>query len=291
MMHKNEVHIDVSLVRRLLARQFPGWADLPLRMVQSAGTNNTICRLGDDMAVRLPRIADAVEQVEFEHHWLPRLAPLLPAGVPEPIALGRPGEGYPFPWAVGRWIDGVHPTGEERDGDRFAKDLGEFVAAMRMADATGVRQGYRGGSLHTRDAYVREWTAKAEDVINARAVLAAWEQALDQPSWDGPPVWTHGDLIPGNVLLAGNGLHAVIDFGAAGAGDPACDAIAAWTLLTAKTRQIFRESAGFDDATWARGRGWALTFVGGISYYRDTNPVMAELGRRAIAEVLAEPPG
>ncbi|GAA3368542.1 aminoglycoside phosphotransferase family protein [Streptomyces sannanensis] len=289
MMHENEVQTDVALVRRLLTLQFPRWADLPLRAVHSAGTNNAIYRLGDDMAVRLPRIEDAVEQVEFEQRWLPRLAPLLPAAVPEPIALGRPGEGYPFSWAVSRWIDGVHPADAGRDGHRFAKDLGEFVAAIRTADAAGARQGYRSGSLRTRDAYVREWTAKAADVIDARAVLTAWEHALDQPEWDGPPVWTHGDLIPGNVLVDGGGLRAVIDFGAAGAGDPACDAIAAWTLLTAETRQTFREAAGFDDATWARGQGWALTFVGGITYYRHTNPAMAELGRRAITEVLADP--
>ncbi|MFI6699075.1 aminoglycoside phosphotransferase family protein [Streptomyces sp. NPDC050509] len=288
MMHENEVATDVALVRQLLTHQFPRWADMPIRAVRSAGTDNAIYRLGDEMAVRLPRIEDAVEQVEFEQGWLPRLAPFLPAAVPEPMVVGRPGNGYPFPWAISRWIDGSHPTDEGRDDHRFARDLGDFVAALRGADTTGARQGYRAVSLCTRDASVREWTAKAADVVDAPAVLAAWEHALDQPEWDGPPLWTHGDLIPGNILVNAGRLRAVIDFGTAGVGDPSCDAIAAWTLLTTETRQTFRAAGGFDDAAWARGRGWALTFVSGIDYYRHTNPAMAELGRRAISEVLAE---
>ncbi|GGX85319.1 aminoglycoside phosphotransferase family protein [Streptomyces minutiscleroticus] len=288
MMHENEVRTDAAVVRRLLAAQFPRWAHLPLEEVPQAGTENAIHRLGGDMAVRLPRVEGAVGQVGFEHEWLPRLAPFLPVAVPEPIALGRPGEGYPFPWAVCRWIDGAHPPTDAGDGHRFAADLGAFVAALRRVDTAGAPPGHRGGPLRTRDAFVREAAAGAADVVDAPAVLAAWERALEQPRWDGPPVWTHGDLIRGNVLVDGGTLRAVIDFGTAGVGDPACDAIAAWTLLTAETRPTFREAAGFDDATWARGRGWALAFVGGIDYYRHTNPAMVELGRRAVAEVLAE---
>lgn len=291
MMHEDEIPTDSALVRRLLTHQFPQWADLPVSPVDSAGTENAIYRLGDKLVVRLPRMEDAVGQVSFEQTWLPRLARCLPTAVPEPIAVGQPGHGYPFPWAISRWIDGSHPTtrpDESPDGHRLAGDLGAFVAALRKADATGARTGYRSVPLSTRDASVREWTAKAAGDIDAPALLSAWEQALDQPDWDGPPMWTHGDLIPGNILVDGGRLRAVIDFGTAGVGDPACDAIAAWTLLSAETRGTFRAAAGFDDAAWARGRGWALTFVSGIDYYRHTNPAMAELGRRAVAEVLAE---
>ncbi|MFR9796045.1 aminoglycoside phosphotransferase family protein [Streptomyces sp. MS06] len=294
MMHEDEIPTDAALVRRLLTHQFPQWAELPVSPVDSAGTENAIYRLGDELAVRLPRMAGAVGQVEFERDCLPWLAALLPTAVPEPVAVGQPGQGYPFPWAINRWIDGSHPTtvpARAPDGHRLAGDLGEFVAALRGADATGARPGYRSVPLRTRDASVREWTARAAHDVDAPALLSAWEQALDQPEWDGPPMWTHGDLIPGNILVNGGRLHAVIDFGTAGVGDPACDAIAAWTLLSAETRKTFRAAAGFDDAAWARGRGWALTFVSGIDYYRRTNPAMAELGRRAVTEVLAEPAG
>jgi aminoglycoside phosphotransferase (APT) family kinase protein len=289
MMHDNEVPIDAGLVRRLLAGQFPRWAGLDVTPVRSAGTENAIYRLGDELTVRLPRIESAVEQVAFEHTWLPRLAPLLPTAVPEPVAVGRPGEGYPYPWAVSRWIDGGHLTEEMRDDHAFARDLGEFVAALRKAGTAGARVGYRTVSLRTRDDEIREWTAKAADLIDAPATVRAWERALAEPEWDGPPEWAHCDLIPGNVLVAGGRLRAVIDFGTAGVGDPACDAIPAWALLTARTRPTFRAAAGFDDASWARGRGWALTFVSGIDYYRHTNPPMSELGLRAVAEVLADP--
>ncbi|MBY8881300.1 aminoglycoside phosphotransferase family protein [Actinacidiphila acidipaludis] len=289
MMHDDEVPTDAGLVRRLLAGQFPRWAALDIRPVRSAGTDNAIYRVGDELAVRLPRITSAVEQVGFEHAWLPRLAPLLPAAVSVPVAVGRPGEGYPYPWAVVRWIEGGHLTEEMRDDHAFAHDLGVFVAALRTADTTGARVGYRTVPLRTRDGEVREWAARAADLIDAPAAVRAWERALAQPEWDGPPAWAHGDLIPGNILVADGRLRAVIDFGTSGVGDPACDAIPAWALLTARTRPTFRAAAGFDDASWARGRGWALTFVSGIDYYRRTNPPMSELGRRAVAEVLADP--
>lgn len=287
-MHADEVHTDADLVRRLVTAQFPHWAQLPIEQVSSAGTNNAIYRLGDDMVVRLPRVEDAVAQAEFEYRWLPRLASQIPLALPEPIALGTAGEGYPWPWAINRWIDGQTTSDENVDPYQLAIGLGEFVAGLRRADPAGAREGYRSGPLRARDAFVREWTAAAQGLIDTDAVIEVWEEALAAPEWDGPPVWTHGDLLAGNVLVNGGRLSGVIDFGASGVGDPACDAIAAWTLLTTGSRDVFRRLAGFDDAAWTRGRGWALTFVSALTYYRETNPAMVAVAERAIGEVLAE---
>ncbi|MET7967601.1 aminoglycoside phosphotransferase family protein [Micromonospora sp. NPDC005305] len=287
-MHKDEVRTDAALVRRLIAGQFPQWADRPLTPVPSAGTNNAIYRLGDELTVRLPRIDDAVEQVEFEHEWLPVLAKHLPVAVPQPCAVGRPADGYPWPWAVHHWVDGEHPTEGNIDPRGFAADLGELVAGLRRADTAGARTGYRSGPLSGRDAYLREWTEAARGMVDVDAVLAVWEDALAAPAWDGPPVWTHGDLLAGNVLVRDGRLRGVLDFGAAGVGDPACDAMAAWTLLDTDSRDLFRETAGFDDATWARGKGWALTFISALTYYRETNPTMYALAKRAVGAVLAD---
>jgi hypothetical protein len=84
-------------------------------------------------------------------------------------------------------------------------------------------------------------------------------------------------------------LSAVIDFGCLGVGDPACDVMVAWTYLSAETRGAFRAALPVDDATWARGRGWALSFgLIALPYYESTNPVLAGIARYAIDEVLAD---
>jgi aminoglycoside phosphotransferase (APT) family kinase protein len=287
-LHDNETVADGELVRRLLAAQLPHLSSLALTRVPSTGTDNVIYRLGTDLSVRLPRVPGATRQIAFEAEWLPRLAARVAVALPEPVATGTPGEGYPWPWAVHRWIDGVHPTGDLAGSARFAADLGRFVAELRSVDATGAPRGYRSVSLRTREPEFREWTAAARGLIDTAAVLAAWDEALAAPEWDGPPVWSHGDLLPGNVLTRDGRLRAVLDFGTAGVGDPACDALAGWALLDAPARRVFRLEAGFDDATWARGRGWALTFVTALTYYRDTNPALAEVARRSILEVLAD---
>lgn len=289
-MHRDEVRTDAALVRRLIAGQFPQWGDRPVTPVPSGGTDNAIYRLGDELTVRLPRIESAVKQVEFEHEWLPVLAKHLPVAVPQPCAVGRPADGYPWPWAVHRWVDGEHPTEGNTDPQGFAADLGELVAGLRRADTAGARTGYRSGPLSGRDAYLREWTEAARGMVDTDAVLAIWEDALAAPVWDGPPVWTHGDLLAGNVLVRDGRLRGLIDFGAAGVGDPACDAMAAWTLLDSDSRDVFRETAGFDDATWARGKGWALTFISALTYYRETNPTMYALAKRAVGAVLSDRP-
>jgi aminoglycoside phosphotransferase (APT) family kinase protein len=296
-MHEDEVDTDAALVRRLLAAQFPQWADLPIRPVLSAGTDNAIYRLGADMAVRLPRIHWATGQVDKEHQWLPRLAPLLPLAIPVPLAKGAPGEGYPWHWSVCRWLEGENATVERlADLRQAAMDLAQFVAALQRIDATGgpppgPHNFGRGEPLAARAAPTRKAIAALEEqgTLDTGAVTAAWEAALRAPAWRGSPVWIHGDLSSGNLLARQGRLSAVIDFGGLGVGDPACDLMVAWTLFSGESRDAFRAALAVDEATWARGRGWALSWaLIFIPYYLDTNPVGVAHARRAIDEVLSD---
>jgi aminoglycoside phosphotransferase (APT) family kinase protein len=290
-MHADEVATDAALVRRLLRAQHPRWADLPIALVPSAGTDNALYRLGDEMVVRLPRIGWAVGQVELEWEWLPRLARLLPVAVPAPLAVGVPAEGYPWTWAVYRWLEGEDgAAGRIADTSQAARDLAQFVTAMQRIDLPGdPPRSPRGGPLAMRDAETRAAIAASQGMIDAGAATAAWETALGVDEWSGRPVWIHGDLLPGNLLFERGRLSAVIDFSCLGVGDPACDLLPAWAFLTAGTREIFRNALGVDDATWARGRGWALSFgLIALPYYHVTNPVLAGVARYTISEVLAE---
>ncbi|WP_054045659.1 aminoglycoside phosphotransferase family protein [Alloactinosynnema sp. L-07] len=289
-LHADEVEIDSSLVGGLLAAQFPRWADLSLTLVTSqAGTSNVLYRLGEDMVVRLPRTPGAADSVALESRWLSRLAPELPFAVPEVLGEGLPTDGYPLQWSVCRWLDGDDVlTNPDVDEHHAAIDLGRFIGALRKVDAEGP-PAFRGGPLATRDAGVRAAVRDLGGTIDAAAATAAWEKALATPEWTGDPVWLHSDLLPGNLLARDGRLTAVIDFGACGVGDPACDTMPVWTVLSAETRPLFRAQVDVDDATWARGRGWALCFgLGAADYYEVRNPVFAALGRRVVGEVLAD---
>jgi aminoglycoside phosphotransferase (APT) family kinase protein len=293
-MHAGEAEIDGALVQRLLGAQFPHWAGLPVTPVDSAGTDNALFRLGRDMVVRLPRIGGAASQVARDHEWLPRLAPHVPLAIPAPLALGRAGEGYPWPWAVHGWLEGAVATTERlTDARAAAAALGEFVAALQQVDPAiapaWALKASRGRPLATRDAEVRSAIAALGTQFDPAELTAAWDEAVRVSAWDGPPVWFHGDLHTTNLLACDGRLSAVIDFGCLGAGDPACDVMPAWIHLSADTRDAFRGAVTVDDATWARGRGWALS-VGLIAlpYYERTNPVFAGTARRAIVEALAD---
>ncbi|MGW6709292.1 aminoglycoside phosphotransferase family protein [Streptomyces sp. NPDC054956] len=290
-MHADEPDIDTSLVRRLIAGQFPQWAGLPVERVDSAGTSNAMYRLGADMVVRLPLTAGSAADVLSEQTWLTRLAPGLPAPVPVPLGAGGAAEGYPWPWSVYGWLPGANPVvGGVAEPEMLAKDLAEFVTALHQADTEGAPASYRSETLAARDARTRTVIASlgASGDIDAAAVTALWEEALRAPERTGPPVWIHADLQPGNMLLADDRLSAVIDFGCAGLGDPAVDLIAAWYVLPAAARPVFRAALGADDATWTRGRGWALSIaLPELDYYRVTNPVMAATARHVIRELLA----
>ncbi|WP_339135286.1 aminoglycoside phosphotransferase family protein [Streptomyces sp. f51] len=288
-MHADETRIGASLVRRLLAEQFPRWARLPLRRVRSAGTVNALYRLGDELTVRLPRIANGADDAVREHAWLPRLAPRLPFPVPEIVGLGTPTAIYPWHWSVLRWLDGDPPTaGALPDGRQLAADLGAFVASLRALDLPGGPPAHRGTPLSAVDAETRSAINDLRGSVDTGAATAAWEEALAAPRWTGPPRWLHSDLMPMNLLVREGRLAAVLDFATLGTGDPACDLVPAWNLLPATARPVFRDAAGADGADWARGRGWALSMaLVQLPYYRDTNPVIAANATHVIHEALA----
>ncbi|MEW2123768.1 aminoglycoside phosphotransferase family protein [Streptomyces sp. NPDC127037] len=255
--------IDAALVERLIDAQFPRWSGLPVVPVEIDGWDNRTYRLGDAMTVRLPTAAGYVPAVEKEHHWLPRLAPSLPVPVPPVLALGAPGEGYPFPWSVRRWLPGeTAARGRIDDLPGFAVAVAGFVRALQRCDPAGgpeagAHSWYRGASPAHYDGETRRCLAALEERVDTGGALAVWEAAL-AAEWRGAPVWFHGDIASGNLLVRDGELAAVIDFGTSGVGDPACDLVIAWGMFDGESRQAFRDAVRQDAGTWARARGWAL---------------------------------
>ena len=255
--------IDVPLVRRLIQRQFPQWADLEIKPVSNGGWDNRTFHLGNTMIVRLPSAEGYAPQVAKEQRWLPFLAQQLPLPIPAPLALGTPSEGFPFPWSVYGWLEGETASLETiADLTRFASDLARFLKALQGVDATdgpppGQHSAFRGAPLAHYDAETRAAMTKLEGRIDTVAARDVWNAAL-RATWSGEPVWFHGDVALGNLLTENGELSAVIDFGCAGVGDPACDLVIAWTLFTGEARNAFRSRLQLEAATWARGRGWAL---------------------------------
>ena len=289
-MHDDEVDTDAALVRGLLASQFPEWAQLPIERVTSAGTDNAMYRLGDELAVRLPRIGWAVDSVLKEQRWLPILAPHLPLAVPVPVAAGEPEAAFPYPWGVVEWLPGLLATLDGlRDPVQTALDLAAFVQALQAVDTKDGPANNRGRPIRLDDEMVRIGIAGLRGELDGDAVTRAWNRVLDAPDYDGPPVWFHGDLSYLNLLVQDGALTAVIDWGTCGVGDPAIEAYIAWNLFDADARAAYRDALRIDDATWERGKGWVLRGVFGIPYYRDTNPVLVASAIRAIEAVLTDP--
>jgi len=284
--------VDPALVSGLVARQFPQWADLPVSQFRTVGTDNLIYRLGDELAVRLPALPRAAPMLSREREWLPRLAPHLPLDVPVPLGAGVPDSEFPYPWLVYRWLPGTTLAEESTvDLREAAVRLGRFVAALQRISTAGAPRSPRAVPVGPGDTEVHESIERlaAVGVIDATLATAVWEDALAAPPWAGPPVWLHGDLLPTNLVARNDKLAAVIGFGLVGTGDPATDLLPAWALLTARTRDVFRAVVGVDEATWRRGRGWALRAgLGAVRVYRYTNPALAAAGRHSLAEALAD---
>ena len=293
-MHDDQIATDVALVRRLLRGQFPHWAGLELRPYPSSGTANAIYRLGEHLAVRLPLQPRDDAQLAKELRWLPVFASRLPLAIPRPFARGEPAEGYPCAWSVALWLPGECATPEALgDSVAAARELATFCRALRAIDATdgpppGAHNFLRGLPLAARDEHVQAALVACEGLVDTTAAAAAWQRDLRTPVWDGPPVWVHGDLAPGNLLTHRGRLTGVIDWGGLGVGDPAIDLLPAWNLFEGPSRAAYREACEADEATWARSRGLALGLaLMGIGYYTGTNPTHVANAHRTLRATLS----
>ena len=289
-----EVDVDAALVRALLSDQLPdlrpNLADLAIIAVAS-GWDNTIFRLGDDLTVRLPRRAAAAPLIENEQRWLPMLAPRLPLPIPAPVATGRPGLGFPWCWSVGPWLPGDSAADLPPDPlGAAAGALAGFLRALHQpAPADAPANPVRGVLLRNRAERLHANVDQIAGLIDAPRVLDRWAQLVETPRWTGPPLWLHGDLRAANLLVHHGQLSAVIDFGDITAGDPATDLAIAWMLFPPAARAVFRTALDADDATWARGQGWALAL--GVAYVANSadDAYLAREGRAVIDAVLADP--
>ncbi|MEU1972119.1 aminoglycoside phosphotransferase family protein [Microbacterium sp. NPDC019599] len=276
--------IDAVLVRRLVAEQFPQWADLPIRPAVPGGNDHRTFRLGDELSVRLPSAPGYVPQVAKEQNWLPRLASAVPLPIPSVRGIGRASDAFPAPWSVYGWLTG-EPAGTASIPDpvAFAVDLARFLVALRGADtagapAPGLHSAFRGGPLEHWGDEMRDLLLRVEG--RERDVAAGiWRDALADP-FEGPPVWFHGDVAVGNLLVRTGRLGGVIDFGCSGIGDPSCDVVIAWTFFDGTAREAFRGEYAADEATWARGRGWALWK--GLIMLTNEPPEQRRLARRVL---------
>lgn len=286
-----EVDVGPDLVRALLDDQCPELRDLPLNLAAS-GWDNVMFRLGDDLAVRLPRRAVAAELIEHEQRWLPQLAPRLPLPIPAPVHAGRPAGGFPWCWSVTPWLPGtIAEHAPPPDVETTAEVLGSFLAALHQPSPVDApRNPFRGVPLADRAPVVEERIEQLHDLLDAPRVRAAWDDLAGAPAWAQPPVWLHGDLHPANILVHEHRVSAVVDFGDITGGDPATDLAVAWMLLPARVRTRFRHAAGVgaDDDTWVRARAWALALA--VAYIAGSadHPVVAGIGRRTLAAALAD---
>ena len=289
-----EVEVSAGLVRRLLAAQHPDLAPLPVTVLAN-GWDNVLCRIGPDLIARLPRRAAAVQLIRHELAWLPVLAPRLPLPVPAPVRAGHPGPGYPWPWSIVPFLPGraawLEPPADLQDA---AACLGGFLAALHApAPPDAPANPSRGIPLAQRHETVIQNLDAVADRAGRVAVLAAWEAALAAPAWAGPPVWLHGDLHPGNILVHQGRLSGVIDFGDVTAGDPATDLAVAWMLLPAEHHEAFRaayaaasQHGAPGGSLWDRARGWALVLGLVFVAHSADSPELAAVGERTLRAVL-----
>ena len=289
-LHSDEIPIDAELVRLLVSRVMPAYADAPVRRLASSGSTNALFRLGEELLVRLPRQPGGSETISKEAKWLPVLGPLLPVPVPQVVAVFDPDCGYPERWSVVRWIDGAHPVVVDPDTpvdprrEELAKNLATFLYALRQVEIPTVAvnnpdlQSYRGEPLATMDQGTRENIERCRCLgdfgFDLDAAEHMWVDAMKLPgaAERTTPRWYHSDLAAENLLVRDGALTAVLDFGGLSVGDPTVDLVVAWEVLDPTARELFRRQIGVDEASWLRGRAWALSLTLMIWYYWTTMP-------------------
>lgn len=258
-------NITLSLVKDLISEQFSEWANLVIQPVEASGWDNRTYRLGEDKLVRLPSAKEYEAQVAKEQKWLPLISPNISIEIPHPLAMGQPMKNYPFYWSVYTWLDGRSAnllSLDESALGQLASDLSKFLHELHSIDTAcaplpGLHNFYRGGSLLIYDGEIKSSIIQLKNFIDIDAVLFVWERAISS-KWNNSPVWVHGDLSAGNILIKHNKLSAVIDFGCMSIGDPACDLVIAWNFFTEESRRIFKSMMQLDSNTWYRAQGWAL---------------------------------
>ena len=284
------MEITADLVRRLVDEQLPQWSSLAVRPVPVQGNDNRTFRLGSELAVRLPSAAGYVAGIAKEDAALPHLAPRVSTRLPVPLATGRPGQGYPWPWSVRPWIDGVAPDDDVLlDRRALAHDVGVFLRELRDVPVlpgldAGEHSFHRGSHPEVYADEVDEALARLHDRVDVAACRGVWAAAV-ATRWSGEPVWFHGDVAAGNLLVRDGRLVAVIDLGTCGTGDPACDLVLAWTFLRGEERAVFARAAGLDDDTWTRARGWAL-WKALVTLAADRRSPQHEVQEAALHELL-----
>jgi len=284
-MHPHQIDVSAADIHRLLGAQFPAWAALHVERVPSYGTTNAMFRLGDDKVVRLPFIPGDGVDVRTEAHTLELMHGKLPIAIPRVLAIGEPDGAYPYAWSVLSWVAGDMPVPEQlTNASGLVDDLVAFLVRLRELPTDAAPEAQRSGPLAPLAESVHECIDQLDGEFDGRVLHALWRDALAAPEWDGAPVWLHADLLPSNLLVDESGrLSGVLDWAAAGWGDPSCELLAAWNVFPAAARELFRERLGVDDAQWRRGRGWAVAQAAlALPYYRDTNPGMVEMAARAL---------
>lgn len=292
-MHDDQVDVTAEIVATLIREQFPQWSGKAIRLVQSTGTVNAIFRIGNDLSARFPlRRADAAEPLavlEQEARASAELAQVSRLPVPKPVTLGKPGTGYPMPWSVQTWLPGTVAFDADPGGsDAFAEDLAAFIATLRDAETGGrtFNGENRGGVLTRHDDWMAKCFKDSERLLDVPRLRQVWSHFRELPR-TGADVMSHGDLIPGNVLVAGGRLSGVLDTGGFGPADPALDLVSAWHLLRSGPREVLRRTLACDDLEWERGKAWAFEqAMGVVWYYVERNPTMSSMGRRTLDRIL-----